>query len=108
MSVLLEFSMFPTSGDCRDGGSVSEYVSRIIDMVDTGGYAYQLTPMGTVVETDTLEEALGVVQKAYDALGGDCERVYSSLKLDIRQGRDNRLKTKIASVEKKLEREVRK
>ena len=107
MSVLLEFAMFPTSGDCREGGSVSKEVSRIIDMIDSGGYAYQLTPMGTVVETDTLEEALAVVQKAYDCLGG-CERVYSSLKLDIRKGRTNRLEQKIASVEKQLSREVRK
>ncbi|MDX1295000.1 MAG: MTH1187 family thiamine-binding protein [Sulfurimonadaceae bacterium] len=108
MSVLLEFSMFPTSGDCRDGGSVSKKVSQIIDMIDSSGYNYQLTPMGTVVETDTVEEALKVVQKAYEALGDECERVYSSLKLDIRKGKDNRLKGKIASVERQLDREVSK
>ena len=106
MSVLLEFAMFPTSGDCRDGASVSTYVSRIVDMIDKSGYAYQLTPMGTIVETDSLEEALGIVQSAYDALGSECERVYSSLKLDIRQGKSNRLKQKIASVEKVLKRSV--
>ena len=31
-SVLLEFSMFPTSDDCRDGASVSREVSKIIDI----------------------------------------------------------------------------
>ena len=106
MSVLLEFSMFPTSGDCRDGASVSKYVSRIIDMIDKSGHTYQLTPMGTIVETDSVEEALAIVQSAYDQLGGDCERVYSSLKLDIRKGKSNRLKQKIASVEKVLKRSV--
>ena len=108
MSVLLEFAMFPTSGDCRDGGSVSKHVSRIIDMIDGAGYSYQLTPMGTVVETATVAEALEVVQKAYDVLGEECERVYSSLKLDIRKGKENRLEQKIASVERQLEREVKK
>jgi uncharacterized protein (TIGR00106 family) len=107
MSVLLEFAMFPTSQECTEGASVSKQVSRIIDMIDSGGYAYQLTPMGTIVETESVEEALGVVQKAYDCLG-ECERVYSSLKLDIRKGRSNRLKQKIASVEKQLERDVQK
>jgi len=107
MSVLLEFAMFPTSGDCRDGGSVSRQVSRIIDMIDGSGYAYQLTPMGTVVETDSVAEALAVVQKAYECLE-DCERVYSSLKLDIRQGKENRLVQKIASVERELGRSVSK
>lgn len=106
MSVLLEFSMFPTSGDCRDGSSVSAYVSRIIDMIDSSGYSYQLTPMGTIVETDSVEEALAVVQKAYDQLG-DCDRIYSALKLDIRKGKKDRLTGKIASVEKKLDRAVK-
>ena len=107
MSVLLEFSMFPTSGDCRDGASVSQYVSKIVDMIDQSGLAYQLTPMGTIVETDSVAEALAVIQKAYDVLGDDCERVYSALKLDIRKGKSGRLSGKIASVERTLGREVK-
>ncbi len=105
-SVLLEFSMFPTSGDCRDGASVSKYVSRIIDMIDKSGADYQLTPMGTIVETGSVEEALEIVRKAYAVLGDDCERVYSALKLDIRKGRSGRLKGKIASVKRELGRDV--
>ena len=101
MSVLLEFAMFPTSDDCRDGASVSRQVSKIIDMIDKSGYSYKLTPMGTVVETETIKEALAVIEKAYDCLS-ECERVYSSLKFDIRKGKSNRLKTKIASVEAKI------
>jgi uncharacterized protein (TIGR00106 family) len=106
-SVLLEFSMFPTSGDCRDGASVSEYVSRIIDMIDSSGVPYQLTPMGTIVETVSVEEALAIVQQAYDVLGPDCERVYSALKLDIRKGKSGRLEGKIDSVQKRLGRRVK-
>ena len=105
MSVLLEFSMFPTSDDCRDGSSVSAQVSKIIDAIDKSGVAYQLTPMGTVVETDTMKEALAIIELAYEQLS-DCERVYSSLKFDIRKNTKNRLKTKIASIEKVLNREV--
>lgn len=105
MSVLLEFSMFPTSADGRDGASVSKQVSKIIDAIDKSGAAYQLTPMGTVVETETMKEALAIIELAYEQVS-DCERVYSSLKLDIRKNADNRLKTKIASVEKNLNRAV--
>jgi len=108
VSVLLEFSMFPTSGDCRDGASVSQYVSRIVDAIDRSGAAYQLTPMGTIVETETVREALEIVALAYEQLEGDCERVYSSLKFDIRKGKVGRLKTKIASVEGHLGRLVEK
>lgn len=105
-SVLLEFSMFPTSDACRDGASVSAYVSRIIDMIDKSGVAYQLTPMGTIVETKSVAEALAIVEKAYDVLGDDCERVYSALKLDIRKGKSGRLRGKMESVEEKLGRKV--
>ncbi len=105
MSVLLEFSMFPTSPDGREGAGVSGYVSKVIDMIDKSGVAYQLTPMGTVVECDSMRDALDVIEKAYECLS-DCERVYSSLKFDIRKGKSNRLKSKIDSVQNVLGREV--
>ena len=106
LSVLVEFSMFPTSSDGRDGASVSQGVSSIIDMIDKSGVAYQLTPMGTIIECSSMKDALKVIEDAYACLS-DCERVYSSLKFDIRKGKTNRLKTKIDSVEQILGREVR-
>jgi uncharacterized protein (TIGR00106 family) len=98
MSVLLEFAMFPTD----KGDSVSSYVSRIIKMIDERGISYQLTPMGTIIETTTMREALDVVEKAYQQLSPDCNRIYSSLKFDIRMGMDSRMKGKIKSVEEKI------
>ena len=41
MSVLLEFSMFPTD----KGESVSAYVGRILTFIDGSGVSYRLTPM---------------------------------------------------------------
>ncbi|MBU1658804.1 MTH1187 family thiamine-binding protein [bacterium] len=105
LSVLLEFSMFPTSDECREGASVSKQVSKIVDAIDRSGVAYQLTPMGTVIEASSMREALDIVALAYEQLE-DCERVYSSLKFDIRKNCKNRLKTKIESVEKVLKRGV--
>lgn len=106
MSVLLEFSMFPTSDDCRDGSSVSSQVSKIVDAIDRSGVNYQLTPMGTVIETETMREALDIIELAYEQL--DCDRIYSCLKFDIRKNSQDRLKNKIKSVEKTLNREVNK
>ena len=106
LSVLLEFSMFPTSSDGREGGaSVSKQVSKIIDAIDKSGVPYQLTPMGTIIEASSMKEALSVIELAYEQVS-DCERVYSSLKFDIRHNTENRLKTKIESVEKVLNRKV--
>ncbi len=104
MSVLVEFAMFPTD----KGESVSEYVSRIIKMIDESGIPYKLTPMGTVFETETVDEALKIIGEAYKQLEPDCNRVYSVVKFDIRKGRSNRLVQKIKSVESKLGKEVSK
>lgn len=105
MSVLLEFAMFPTSDECRNGSSVSHQVAKIIDMIDKSGLAYQLTPMGTIVECGSVPEALSVVEKAYAQLE-ECERVYSTIKLDIRKGELGRLAGKIESVESKIGRKI--
>jgi len=106
MSVLLEFSMFPTSDNCREGSSVSKQVSKIIDAIDKSGVAYKLTPMGTVVETKTMREALDIIELAYEQVS-DCDRVYSSLKFDIRKGKENRLVSKIESVERNLGKSIK-
>ncbi|NPA57995.1 MAG: MTH1187 family thiamine-binding protein [Aquificae bacterium] len=104
MSVLVEFAMFPTD----KGESVSPYVSRIIKMIDESGIPYKLTPMGTVFETESMEEALQIINNAYKQLEKDCNRVYSVVKFDIRKGKSNRLEQKIKSVESKLGRQVSK
>jgi uncharacterized protein (TIGR00106 family) len=98
MSVLIEFAMFPTD----KGESVSEYVSRIIKMFKEGDIPYELTPMGTVFEVDRIEEATEVINKAYKLLEVDCNRVYTAIKMDIRKGKKNRMKQKIASIEKRI------
>ena len=98
MSVLFEFAMFPTD----KGESVSSYVSRILKMIDESDFPYRLTPMGTVVEVDTMDQALDILKKAYGVLEQDCGRVYSTVKFDIRKGKKGRLEQKVASVEEKV------
>ncbi len=98
MSVLTEFAMFPTD----KGESVSEYVSRIIKMFKESDISYELTPMGTVFETDTIEEATQIITNAYKLLEPDCNRVYTTIKMDIRKNKNNRIKQKIESIKKKI------
>ncbi len=99
MSVLLEISMFPTD----KSESKSKEVSEVIKVIRESEINYQLTAMATIIETDTISEALVLVEKCYlklEELG--CNRVFSTLKFDIRKGHDNRLKTKIESVERHI------
>ncbi len=98
MSVLLEFAMFPTD----KGESVSNSVSKVIDMIRETCDNYKLTAMGTIIETETLQQALTIVQKSYDILKKDSDRVYSTIKLDIRKNKSGRLTQKIQSIESKI------
>lgn len=98
MSVLMNFAMFPTD----KGPSVSEHVSKVIDMINKSGVSYKLTPMSTVVETNTFDEALEIVKRAYAILEPVSDRIYSTINFDIRKNKDNRIKQKIESVENKI------
>jgi len=98
MSVLMQFAMFPTD----KGASASPYVSRIIGMIRDSGLTYQLSAMGTIIETETLEEAQSVVTKAYALLKEDCSRVYCTVTFDIREGKTGRMKQKVTSIEEKI------
>lgn len=98
MAVLMEFAIFPTD----KGISVSNDVSKVINMIRNSGYEHQLTAMGTLVETDSVEQAMDVVSQAANILGENSERIYSSIKLDIKKGATNMLQTKVKSIEDKL------
>lgn len=98
MSVIIEFAMFPTD----KGSSVSAQVSRVIDMIRQQPFHYQLTAMGTIIETDELSQALDIIQKAHDVLAEDADRIYASIKLDIRKGQKDRMGKKIQSIVSKV------
>ena len=98
MSVLLEFAMFPTD----KGESVSQYVSQVIDAIRNSGHPYKLTAMGTIVETETMTQALAIIQLSHDVLEPHSSRIYSSIKMDIQKHKSNRLVSKIQSIEEKI------
>ena len=101
--VLLEFSMFPLD----KGESVSQYVARSVDIIDRSGLAYQTHAMGTVLEGE-FGQVMDVVRRCYEAMGADCNRIECSIKIDARKGAPGRLQSKVASVEARLGREIRK
>ena len=98
MSVVMNFAMFPT----RKSVSVSPFVSKVVDSVRSKGFDNQLTAMGTIVETNTLAEALSVISDAYSTIEDECERVYVTINIDIRKGQAGRIYSKVKSVEEKI------
>ena len=102
MSAIVEFAIFPTD----QAESKSAFVARILDIVDRSGLPYQLTPMGTIIEAETVGEIFTLIEKAYKELAIDCSRIYSVIKIDYRVGPVGRIRKKKASVEEKLGRKL--
>ncbi len=101
--ILLEFSMYPID----KGESVSKYVARSLEIIDASGLDYQCHSMGTVLEGE-FDQVTEVVKRCYEAMAADCNRVECALRFDYRRGQTGRLRSKVASVEQKLGREIKK
>jgi uncharacterized protein (TIGR00106 family) len=101
--VLLEFSMAPL----EKGPSVGDYVSRSLQIIDDSGLDYRLHAMGTIIEGD-LDQVLGILKQCFEAMATDCDRITCTAKIDYRKGHSGRLQEKVASVEKKLARPLKK
>lgn len=87
---------------------MSEYVARVVDIVDRSGLDYMLTPMGTIVEGESWEQVMSVLKEGFESLKKDCPRVSITMKIDYREGKEGRLKAKVRSVEEKIGREIKK
>ncbi len=84
-----------------EGESVSKYVTKSVQVIKDSGLSWQLTPMGTIIEGEKLDEVLAVVNKAVEAQD-ECDRISVSVKIDYRKNKPLGLNTKVDSVMKKL------
>lgn len=100
--ILLEFSIYPLD----KGESVSQYVARSLEIIDASGLEYQCHSMGTVLEGE-YDQVMEVVRKCFEAMSAECNRVEFILRMDYRRGQSGRLKSKVASIEQKLGRKVK-
>ena len=83
----MEFAIFPTDST----ESKSPFVAKVLDMIDRSGLEYRLTPMGTIIEAESVGEIFELIEKAYEILGEDSSRIYSVIKVDYRKGPDRAL-----------------
>lgn len=101
--LLAEISMWPMD----KGESVSAYVAQVLDIIDRSGVPYRLGPLGTCLEGE-YDEVMAVVRQCFQVLSGQSNRVAITMKMDWRKGRTDSLNGKVASVEAKLGRTLKK
>ena len=99
--LLAEFSIWPMD----KGESVGQYVARALDIVDKSGLPYKLGPLGTCIEGEW-PQVMAVIQRCYEELAKDSNRIACTLKMDWRKGRMGALDTKVQTVERQLGRKL--
>lgn len=97
---VVEISVAPL-GTATPG--VSTYVAACVEVVAASGLAYQLTPMGTVIEGD-VDEIFAVLRKMHEVpFDRGAQRVSTLIKIDDRRDPGSHgLQGKIDSVLNKL------
>ncbi|OBA77080.1 hypothetical protein A5641_20205 [Mycobacterium sp. 1554424.7] len=98
MSVLVAFSVTPLGV----GEGVGEMVADAVRVVRESGLPNRTDSMFTVIEGDTWDEVMGVVQRAVEAVAARAPRVSTVIKVDWRAGARDAMTQKVATVERYL------
>ena len=100
--ITCDFAILPVGCDTTE---CKDYVTAAVQIVKDSGLNYQLTGMGTQIESEKLKELYEVIAKAHEAVFDvGVGRVYTVIKVDDRRDMENRtLDAKIKTVNDMLD-----
>ena len=83
--------------------SLSKYIAAAVVALDSTGIKYELTGMGTLLESNDLGKIFSAITAAHEAVfKTGAERVATSIKIDERRDEEKTIKDKVSSVTQKL------
>ena len=101
--VIVQFTTTPLG----EGVSVSGFVAEALKEVRRSGLRFQLTPMSTILEADTLEDAFDVILSAHEAIfKAGAKRVVTDIKIDDRRDEPRKMEDKVEKVKRELEQDM--
>jgi uncharacterized protein (TIGR00106 family) len=101
--MLIEFSIVPVGV----GSSIGDQLAEVLKIVDASGLPYKINPMGTVVEGEW-DEVMKLVKKCHMTVMKTGERAITTISIDDRKGKPNRLEEKVKSIEKRIGKSLKK
>lgn len=101
--MLIEFSIVPVGS----GSSIGDRLAEVMKIVDSSGLPYKVNPMGTVVE-GKWEDLFRLVKRCHSTVLRNEERVITTISIDDRKDKPNRIEGKVKSVEKRLGKKLKK
>ena len=94
---IAELAIFPTS----EGASVSRYVKKVIDTIESSGLKSFTGGMSTVIESPDLKTLFALIEKTDQVLVEmDAKRIHIDLRIDHRLDKDVTVDSKLKAVGK--------
>ena len=101
--MLAEFSIVPVGV----GSSIGDKLAEVLKIVDASGLPYKINPMGTVIEGEW-DDVMKIIKKCHTAIMMTGERAVTSITIDDRPGKPNRIDEKVNSIERRLGKSLKK
>ncbi len=101
--MLVEFSIIPIGA----GSSIGDQLAKVLKIVDASGLPYKINPMGTVIE-GSWTDIMKLIKKCHDTIMKTEDRVYTTVSIDDRKGKPNRIEEKVKSIEKRIGKHLKK
>jgi uncharacterized protein (TIGR00106 family) len=98
---IMEISIVPLG---TRNASVSKHVAKAFNILKKQrGIKYELTPMGTIIESASITNLFNVANKMHKTvLSGNIQRVVTTIKIDDRKDKKLTAKGKIMAVKNRL------
>lgn len=101
--MLIEFSIVPIGV----GSSIGDQLAEVLKIVDESGLPYKVNPMGTVIEGEW-DEVMKLIKKCHKTVMKKGERALTTITIDDRKGKPNRIDEKVKSIEKRIGKSLKK
>jgi uncharacterized protein (TIGR00106 family) len=101
--MLVEFSIIPIGV----GSSIGDQLAEVLKIVDSSGLPYKINPMGTVVEGEW-DEIIKLIKNCHMTMMKYAERAVTTISIDDRKEKPDRINQKIKSIEKRIGKSLKK
>ena len=95
--MLVDLSIVPIGA----GSSIGDRLAEVLSIIDASGLPYKVNPMGTVIEGEW-DDIMRLIKKCHRAVMKSGERALTTIIIDDRKGKPNRIEEKVKSIERRI------
>jgi len=95
--MLFELSIIPVGGSTHLSGELA----KVLQIIDTSGLPYQLTPSGTCIEGGW-DEVMSLIHHCHERVRKTSLHVITLIKIEDDEGERHKLTRNVTSVEEKI------